>query len=153
MLHGNPSKKSAAELAAAGAPPAPEIVAPECPAFLNEYAKEEWHRIVDDLVTLGVVTELDTAELAAYCIAWADFKRAREQIEMRGAADGMIDIALSGYKQMSVWLQIANNAEARMRSAGNSFGLNPAARSRLNVKSPQGELFPNDQKEKGAKYF
>jgi phage terminase small subunit len=54
---------------------------------------------------------------------------------------------------MSVWMQISNRAEDRMRTAGASFGLNPSARMRLNVNAPQGELFPNEPKETASKFF
>lgn len=154
MLHGNPSKKSAADLAAAAstAPEAPTVKAPACPDFLTPDAKVEWKRIVDDLVVLGVVTKIDRAELAVYCQAWGDWKFARKKIaEMKES--GFVESTPSGYKQISAWMQVANRAEDRMRTAGASFGLNPSARSRLDVRVPQGELFPNEQKDKAAKYF
>jgi phage terminase small subunit len=54
---------------------------------------------------------------------------------------------------MSAWMTTANRAEDRMRTAGASFGLTPAARQRLQVRAPQGELFPNEQQEAADKYF
>lgn len=74
MLRGNPSKKSEAELAAAGMPMSPVVQAPECPDFLSDDAKAEWARIVDDLVDLGVVTEIDRA---AFQCEWNDSNRER----------------------------------------------------------------------------
>lgn len=85
LLRGNPSKKSAAELAAAGAAGLNvEAEAPKCPAFLTTEAKAEWKRIVGDLVSLGVVAKIDRAELAVYCQAWADWMKAREMIKTLG---------------------------------------------------------------------
>jgi len=153
-IRGNPSKKSAAELADAMSkrPIDPATAAPACPDFLTPDAKAEWRRIINDLVTLGVVTKIDRGELAVYCQAWGDWKHARKKIAESNDA-GYVDMTPSGYKQMGVWMQIANRAEDRMRTAGNSFGLNPAARTRLEVRVPQGELFPNDEKTKAAGYF
>jgi len=155
LLRGNPSKLSAAQLAAAGAAgtPAGAGEAPACPSFLTAEAKKEWKRIIDDLVALGVVQKIDRGELAVYCQAWADWKFAREKIaELQ--EKGYVENTPSGYKQISSWMQVANRAEERMRSAGNSFGLNPSTRSRLSMTpAPQGELFPNEQKDKAAKYF
>lgn len=154
LINGNPSKKSAAELAAAGGkgPINVEAVAPACPTFLTPDAKAEWKRIVADLVTLGVVTKIDRGELAVYCQAWGDWKCARQKItELKES--GFVEMTPSGYKQMSAWMQLANRAEDRMRTAGNSFGLNPAARSRLQIRTPQGELFTNDEKEKANQFF
>ncbi|MFT0137291.1 phage terminase small subunit P27 family [Alcanivoracaceae bacterium MT1] len=150
LLRGNPSKKGATEIT--GAAPAPKTEAPPCPSWLSKEAKAEWRRIVKDLVTLGLVAKIDRAELSVYCTAWADWKVAREKIaEME--EDGYVMSTPSGYKQMSVWMQVANRAEERMRAAGNSFGLNPSARAKLGASLPaQGELFPNEQAETARKY-
>ncbi len=153
-IRGNPSKKSAAEIADGLSKKAidPATAAPACPDFLTPDAKAEWRRIINDLVTLGVVTKIDRGELSVYCQAWGDWKNARKKIAELGEG-GYVDVTPSGYKQIGVWMQIANRAEDRMRTAGNSFGLNPAARTRLEVRVPQGELFPTDEKEKAAAYF
>lgn len=153
FLRGNPSKKSAAELAALGAQGLDAAVeAPTCPSFLTKDAKAEWKRIIDDLVSLGIVAKIDRAELAIYCQAYADWKKAREMIAALGDA-GYVENTPSGYKQMAAWMQVANRAEERMRTAGAAFGLSPSARSKLRVQSPQGELFQNDEKDKASKYF
>jgi len=146
LINGNPSKKSNSELASTSKLPAVVRAAPDCPTFLTEPAKEEWSRIVGDLQLMGVVARIDRAELAVYCQAWADWRFAREKIAQLGE-DGYTDTTPNGYKQMSNWLLIATRAEERMRQAGSAFGLNPSARVRLNVNPPQGELFPNEQKE------
>lgn len=152
LIRGNPSKKSATELAHAGQSMQAPIEAPKCPAFLTADAKAEWKRIAEDLVSLRVLSNLDRAELAVYCQAWADWKRAREKIAELGEK-GFVENTPSGYKQIAAWMQLANRAEERMRTAGASFGLNPSARSRITPQSPQGELFPNEEKDKAAKYF
>lgn len=152
LLRGNPSKKSMSELANAGGQPAVKAQAPACPDFLTPDAKQEWKRIANDLAVLGIVSKLDRGELAVYCQAWADWKHARKMIADLKES-GFVEQTPSGYKQMSAWMQVANRAEDRMRTAGASFGLNPSARQRLDVRPPQGELFPNEQKETAAKYF
>ena len=150
LLRGNPSKKSVADLATK--PLTPSAKAPTCPEFLSADAKVEWRRIAADLLILGVLTKIDRAELSAYCQAWADWKYARKKItELRD--EGFVEATPSGYKQMSAWMQASNRAEDRMRAAGASFGMNPSARTRLQVREPQGELFPNVEKEKAAQYF
>ncbi|WP_041742291.1 phage terminase small subunit P27 family [Collimonas fungivorans] len=152
VIRGNPSKKSAAELAGAGTAVVVKAEAPTCPDFLTPDAKAEWKRIAADLVLLGLVSKLDRGELAVYCQAWADWKYARKQIADQ-KEKGFVESTPSGYKQMSAWMQVANRAEDRMRTAGASFGLNPSARARLQIPAPQGELFPNAQKDAAAKYF
>lgn len=152
LIKGNPSKLSAEDLAKLGNPVDPKSKAPACPDFLSPDAKAEWRRIVGDLLTLGLLTKIDRAELSAYCQAWADWKYARKKItEMQDA--GFVEATPSGYKQISAWMQVANRAEDRMRTAGAAFGMSPSARSRLQIREPQGELFPNAPKEAAAKYF
>lgn len=158
LIDGNPSKKSTVDLAGTNkqsAPVAP-IAPPECPGFLTGDAKTEWKRIVDDLIVMGVVSRIDRGALAVYCQAWADWKMAREMLAKKTRGAGYEDITPSGYKQMSVWLQIANRAEERMRVSGALFGLNPSARSSMGIQAPQGkqtELFPNEPKEAAGRFF
>lgn len=150
-IRGNPSKKSAAELQGQGGVQV-EAKIPPCPAFLTKDARAEWKRITKDLQILGLISDLDRGELAVYCQAWADWKKAREKItELED--QGFVESTPSGYKQMSTWMQIANRAEERMRKAGGSFGLNPSARASLGTGSvKQGELWPNEQAETARKY-
>ncbi len=149
LLRGNPSKKPVHEL---DATPALKVEPPPCPAFLSKDARAEWRRITADLVILGLIAKVDRAELAVYCTAWADWKKAREKMAELDDA-GYVMNTPSGYKQMSVWMQVANRAEERMRVAGGSFGLNPSARAKLGAGvATQGELFPNDQADTARKY-
>jgi len=151
-LRGNPSKKSRHELEGQGVPQHLPAEIPPCPAFLTKDAKAEWKRIAKDLQTLGLITKVDRGELAVNCQAWADWKQAREKITEMGES-GFVEVTPSGYKQMSVMMQIANRAEERMRKAGDSFGLNPTARAKLGTgQVAQGELFPNEQAETAARY-
>ncbi|KFF50466.1 hypothetical protein GY26_01895 [Gammaproteobacteria bacterium MFB021] len=151
-LRGNPSKKASQDLHDNSAPKL-NAEAPPCPSFLTKDAKAEWKRIVQDLVTLGLMTKIDRGELAVYCQAWADWKQAREKMAQAEGESGHLMTTPSGYKQMSGWMQIANRAEDRMRAAGNSFGLNPSARAKLGTGTVrQGDLFPNEQAETAAKY-
>jgi len=152
LLNGNPSKKSAADLTGPGGGAQVEVKIPPCPQFLTKDARAEWKRIAKDLQTLGLVSELDRAELAVYCQAWADWKKARETIAAM-EDKGFVETTPSGYKQMSAWMQLANRAEERMRKAGSAFGLNPSARASLGPGHVgQGELFPNEQAETARKY-
>jgi P27 family predicted phage terminase small subunit len=156
LIDGNASKKSAAELAAASPQVVAPLAPPACPDFLTGAAKLEWKRIVDDLTVMGVLSRIDRAQLAVYCQAWADWKMAREKLAKEAHGAGYEDITPSGYKQMSVWLQIANRAEERMRIAGALFGLNPSARSSMNIQAPQGvqqEMFPNEPKKAAERFF
>lgn len=153
QFRGNPSKKPIAELTEQAIQWELVADAPSCPSHLDEYAKEEWDRLAPDLYMLGLINKLDQAELAVYCQAYGDWRTAREKIAAFGIDGGMVDTTPNGFKQIGVWMQIANRAEERMRSAGASFGLNPSARAKSRLPPTQGELFHNDEKAAANRYF
>lgn len=145
MLNGNPSKKAESDLQGVIAP---EVKLCDPPEILSERAMTEWHRIGRELEILGLVSALDVAALAAYCQAWADWCWAREMIELyqceHGGEAGFVMGTATGYKQISVYVQLAGAAEKRMREWAAEFGLTPAARARVTGGAKQGSLFPAD---------
>jgi P27 family predicted phage terminase small subunit len=141
LLHGNASKKPLSQLLDGVHP---EVEIPKCPPHLQAEAKKEWRRIAVELETLGLVTRIDRAALAAYCAAWAEVVFCEKKISAANEADpkgeaGMIWDTPSGYKQMSVWLQIRNRAYDRMMKFAAEFGMSPSARSRV-TPSDNGQL-------------
>ena len=68
MLHGNPSKKSLADLTD---DLQPEVEIPSLPKHLLPEAKKEWKRIASELLRYGLVSKLDRAALALYVQEWA----------------------------------------------------------------------------------
>ncbi|MCW8918921.1 MAG: phage terminase small subunit P27 family [Gammaproteobacteria bacterium] len=155
LLRGNPSKKPAAALAG-GLHPDVEI--PPCPEeLLSEDAKQEWARVTAELVKLKVIAQVDMAAVSVYCQAWGDWSSAQRKLRALGEA-GYVDTTPSGYKQQSVWLQIANRAADTMKTYGALFGMNPSARSSVQPSQGNSEqlgLFgDDDQRQDGpAKYF
>lgn len=145
---------------------------PPCPSHLTGPARHEWFRITKLLERLHLVTALDRNELAVYCQAWADWKFAREKIAAAYAADrracaesgrdaslaerGYVDGTPSGYKQISVWQQIAARAEASMRTSAAHFVFTPATRARLLEAARQPGLFDGadaSPQQAAASYF
>lgn len=47
--------------------PQPDAAQPDAPEHLTDVAREEWDRVVVDLMALGIMTHLDRGALAAYC--------------------------------------------------------------------------------------
>jgi len=98
----------------------------ECPQELSPIAREEWNRIVGELIELGILSKFDRGPLALYCEACGTWAEATDAIHKYGA---MIK-SPSGYPVQSPWVAIANRAaETILRIAG-EFGFTPAARSR-----------------------
>lgn len=139
LLNGNPSKKNTRDLMNGCQVP---VAVPKAPSHLLPGAKQEWTRITEHLEKLGLVTELDMAHLAAYCQSYARWCQAERELKKLGL-DGLVDETPSGYKQISVWLQISNRALEQMSKHAAEFGLSPSARSRVTI-NPQQDLFGDD---------
>jgi phage terminase small subunit len=75
LLRGNPGKQ---RLPQNEVKPALPAQVPEPPAFLDGYAKEEWHRISGELYNMNMLTLVDINPLAAYCHAYATWRTAAE---------------------------------------------------------------------------
>ena len=159
QLRGNPSKKSLGSLL--DDVMRPDVAIPDCPTYLDAEAKAEWKRISVHLEKLGLVSEIDRAALAAYCTAWGDFswatKRIKELNSARPGVDadktgerGRIWDTPSGYKQISVPMQIRNRAMEQMKTFLTEFGMSPAARSRVTVSAPQLGLPGLDKPQEGG---
>ena len=128
LLTGNPGKRPLNYNE-----PRPEMEIPECPPELSPTAQREWHRLVGDLASLGLLTSLDRAALAAYCAAYALWAEATEAIQKFGA---MVK-SPTGYPIQSPYVSIANRqAEIMLRIAA-EFGFTPASRSRIATPSPE----------------
>ena len=131
--------------------------APDCPDCLSTEAKKEWDRVVSILLTLGWINELDLMALASYCEAYADWVTFRQRIaeeneKLAGAGD--VQTFKTGAKQISVWRQLANDAEKRANASGSLFGFSPMARRNLKAPTPvQPELFGNPERDAAAQYF
>lgn len=130
-----------------------ETSIPKIPSHLLPIAKREWRRISVHLERAGLVTEMDMAALAVYCQSYARWVGAEMKLKSFGE-DGLVDETPSGYKQISVWLQISNRAAEQMHKFMGEFGMSPSSRSRVTA-SPQLDLFGDDKNPSSSKpkYF
>src|SRR5215510_11328177 len=76
----------------------------ECPAELPPFAREEWNRIVGELIALGILSKFDRGPLAVYCGAFAMWAEAMEALQEFGT---MIK-SPSGYPVQSPYIAIVN---------------------------------------------
>jgi P27 family predicted phage terminase small subunit len=117
--------------------PAPGL--PPCPDFLDDAARAEWSRISLELLALGLLTNIDRAALAAYCVAWSRWQAAETKINdlgifvavkrrhRKGAQGGMV---------VNPWLAVADRAMKQMREFAGEFGMTPATRTRAAAAKP-----------------
>jgi P27 family predicted phage terminase small subunit len=113
------------------AEPMPPEGVPDCPEHLSDEARAEWHRLVDTLVSMGVITIVDRAVLAAYCQAYGRWVEAEEKLR----ETPLLIKTPSGYVQQSPWLGIANRQMELMGRYMAEIGLTPASRSRVMASS------------------
>lgn len=127
LLSGNPGKRPLNE-----GEPQPAPLAPSCPPELSQAAKEEWNRLVPELVALGLMTRLDRAALAAYCQAYAIYLDAIQAVQKYG----QLVKSPNEYPMMSPYLTIANRQAEIMIRIASEFGFTPASRSRISAAEP-----------------
>jgi P27 family predicted phage terminase small subunit len=131
LLRGNPGRRAIRGTFDPPAPPEP----PEPPPFLTGYALAEWHRVGPGLTLFGLLTPLDVAPLAAYCVSFAHWRQAEELLQQLAAVDekarGLLIKGSKGQARSNPLVQIAREAAADMIRAACEFGFSPAARSRI----------------------
>ena len=129
LLRGNPGKRplNAQE-------PQPLAATPDCPEHLDAAAALEWVRIVPELETLGLLTLIDRAALAAYCQAYSRWQAAEAII----ATEGLTTLNLkTGCVRAHPAVSIAKESMRLVREFMSEFGLSPASRTRLKVEPKQ----------------
>lgn len=130
VLRGNPGKRAINK-----DEPKPKAKVPPCPRHLSKEARKEWRRISKELLTLGLLTVVDRAALAAYCQAWSRWVEAEEQMSKPDFK--LVRSTDKGYEHASPWVGVANNALKQMKAFLVEFGLTPASRSRVSVAKPE----------------
>lgn len=115
--------------------PQPDVAQPDAPDHLSDAAREEWDRVVVDLVALGILTDLDRGALAAYCQAYGRWRAAETALARMAAhdavSDGLIVKTRSGNLIQNPLVGAANKAMADMVRYAAEFGLTPSARTRV----------------------
>jgi len=130
-LRGNPRKES---LNKREPQPIVPSQVPEAPAFLNGYAREEWHRVAEELLRLRLLTVVDLQPLAAYCQAYGRWRTAEEALARMATMDPMTSglmLKKGGNPVYNPLVAVAEKAAGAMVRYAAEFGLTPAARSRV----------------------
>lgn len=161
LVTGNPGKRALNENEPR--PPVPDAP-PRPPRHLTKDAKAEWNRISRELWLLGLLTEIDTVALAAYCDSYATWVEARgalmavkreenrvdreiarkkrlglEVVESNDSAfGGLLAYTSNGNVVQNPLIGIMNKAKGDMVKFAAEFGMTPSARSRINVEKASG---------------
>lgn len=124
ILEGNPGKRALNKNE-----PKPEPVAPKCPAWLDLEAKREWKRMAPQLERLGLLTIIDGAVLAGYCQAYAEFRKATEELKVHGR----VHYTDNGYPTPRPEVAMLQKSLQLIRAFCSEFGLSPSSRGRMTV--------------------
>ena len=100
---------------------------PEAPTHLTDREKEEWTRAGEQLLHVGLIGELDTTVLAAYCVAYGRWVESQELIKKHG----VLVKSPSGFPMQSPYLAISNKSMEQMIKLMGELGMTPASRTRI----------------------
>jgi P27 family predicted phage terminase small subunit len=107
------------------------------PDWLTPDASELWDRLVPHFAAMGTVKSCDTELLAAYCEAWARFRRLQGMVNMTAplikGRDGLM-------VKNPVWSQMIKDCTTDLRVLAREFGLTPSARAGLKAEPPRGDV-------------
>jgi P27 family predicted phage terminase small subunit len=102
---------------------------PECPEWLPDRAKEEWDRVAPALHKSGLLTGLDVSALEGYCVTYAKWREAEQQL----AEGGLVVLTPNGCAQVNPAQSIANQAQKLLILWVKAFGLSPDSRGRMEL--------------------
>ena len=101
--------------------------APKMPADLDDLAREKWAQIVDDLRSIGVLSSECGEILTAYCVAYSEWRKARDIIN----TEGMTIPNGSGSDKRHPNLCDLHKYRDQMNRILPELGLTPSSRGRL----------------------
>lgn len=91
------------------------------------------------MFTAGLLTQLDRAALAAYCVAWSRWVKAEEQLEQVPA---LIIKGRTGGLFQNPYLSVAQGALRDLMRTMAELGLSPTSRPRAGGAGPMGAADP-----------
>jgi len=96
---------------------------PPPPKILREAGRKTWKQTGEILVEKGVLTEVDLSSFERYCLLIDIYK------DMEADFAGSADMPPADYYKIVTHLKMIHTFEAQ-------YGLNPAARAKINIPSP-----------------
>jgi len=141
LLRGNPGKRAISK-----DEPKPKSPAmPQPPSGLSGPARSEWRRMAPKLHEMGILTLIDRAAFAGYCVAYARFVESSQHVRDEGAVitlykeDKRTGALLPVSSRRNAWAIELDRAMAQMQSYLSEFGLSPSSRSRVHTTAGAGK--------------
>ena len=104
------------------------------PTFLNKYGKAQWKRVLEQLVSAGMLAEIDLGTLEAYCSCYGDWREAQSEIKKNGLT--MEYTNKQGHTNIikRPEVDIVQKNLVLMKQYGEQLGLSVKARQKLGIK-------------------
>ena len=116
----------------------PKVVIPNPPEMLDELALAEWRRVTPLLAEVGLITRLDRAVVAGYCMAFSRWMECERMLK----TTGLIVKSPNGYPMYSPYLAASNKALDQVRQMSEQIGLSGSSRSRIKAGDTAGDYDP-----------
>lgn len=108
--------------------PKPDVGA-KCPSYVTGKARDHWKDIARQLTAVRVLTVMDEAALAAYCIQFNRYMDAKVAVERHG----LTMVTITGHLVIRPEVDIMDRAHDRMIKLLMEFGCTPASRTKVRV--------------------
>ena len=106
---------------------------PRAPSWLPDEAKEEWRRVLPDLIKRGVLTKVDLSTVENYCLAIGQIRECQKTIAVEGAV-----VKMKGGTKRHPLFQVLQQMLTESRRLASELGLMPASRNKAE-RAPVGE--------------
>jgi len=109
--------------------PVVAVAAPDVPATLGQYGREEWGRITSEMAELGVLTRIERSAIEKYCLAYQKEREAEDVV----AKDGRFYHTAKGDIREHPASKAAREYANQCFRALIEFGMTPSSRSKIRV--------------------
>jgi P27 family predicted phage terminase small subunit len=115
--------------------PKPEVltIPPPMPEGLNQWGQKEWEKMTLELTEIGMLTTIDSSQLAAYCNEMGNYwecELRRKGVCPKNESDEAIELAETFYKN---YFDMAQKHLKAAKDLAVQFGFTPASRTRINL--------------------
>lgn len=112
----------------------------ECPLHLDEDARMEWDRVVENLKRVGLATSFDRAVLATYCASWSRWVACERLLaEQPLVVDGHRGVGI-----VNPLTRLSRDSRDAMISSAKELGMTPSARSSIKIDAKRKDEDPLD---------
>jgi P27 family predicted phage terminase small subunit len=142
VLNGNPSKLNLKKRETTE--PKPKPIAPKRPAWVTGEGKRMWDKLVPELERLGLFTAVDGEAFAAACHSWGTYVYCQKYLKKNGLTYEYENKSGAVNEIERPEVKIGQKALDHFRAFCSEFGLTPASRTRIEVKTPESQEDPTE---------